>query len=175
MRIDLFGEVFWGIYFVLIGLLALLKSFVDINIPFFRLAVGILLIYVGLIFAFGGPPGLRTEPGTIIMDSRVVEVSRSSEYNTLFGQGTYRIAPPGDEQVMRLKFNTVFGSTVIHLPPDVPVKVSASSAFGSVSTPDGGSTVFGERTYTSPSYREGDPGTIYLETNVVFGSLQLRY
>ncbi len=175
MRIELFSGVFWGIYFIIVGSLALLKSFSNINIPLFRLAIGILLIYIGVVFALGGHPGIRSEPGTVLMEKRITNISGSGEHSTIFGEGIFHVSPPSEGQTLNLKFNSIFASTVIHVPSDTPVKVTGNVAFGSISTPDGSSAIIGDRSYTTPGYREGKTGAIYIEANAVFGSLIIRH
>ena len=43
-----FGGLFWGVLLILIGIGIILKVFFDINIPIFRTALALLLIYLGV-------------------------------------------------------------------------------------------------------------------------------
>ncbi len=186
MLIHLFTGVFWGVYFVIIGSIALIISFTNMRIPLFRLAVGVFLVYVGLFVFFGGhfgmyPSGraeqwsimdrrLDKDPSTVLMGQVTADLNQSAEHNVIFGEGIFTIDPPPDGERLTFEFNSVFGSTTIMVPEDVAVRVKASSVFGSVKTPDGQSSSFGEHTYTSPGYTE-DGTSIYIEASAVFGSV----
>ena len=172
MRIELFSTMFWGIYFIIVGVLAIIRSFGNVDFSLFRVAVGVFLAYVGIIVLLGGGYVWQSEPDLVVMEKRLQEITESGEYSTIFGEGVYdvRIDNPAGQ---RVAFNTVFGSTTITLPRDVPVRVVASSAFGSVSTPDGASTVFGEQTYLSGG--AGESNTLQIKVSVVFGSVVIRH
>lgn len=157
-----------GIYLVIVGLVAVILSFTNIRISIFRLAVAVLLIYGGLFAAFGG--SLEVDPETVLMSRVAADVTSSGEHSVVFGEGIFDIRAPAEGESMSLEFNTVFGSTVVRIPPDVPVRVTASSAFGSVTTPDGVSMSFGERTYSS-----GQPAVIHIKATAVFGSVTVTY
>jgi len=177
MQIGLFTRAFWGVFLLVFGLLALLKSYVDIQIPLFRLAVGVLLIWTGAVLLFGGGFAVDAGPGTVVMQSRTVEVSRSGEHSTVFGDATFRVAAPPVGTDYHLQFNSVFSSTEIRVPRDVAVEVQSSSVFGSVTTPDGRSSFFGEQTYKKKTARgvesESPESVIFIEVNAVFSSVKL--
>lgn len=164
MPIQLFTGVFLGVYLVIVGIVAVILSFTNLRISIFRLAVAVLLIYAGLFAAFGGH--LEVDPETVLMSRVTADVTRSGEHSVVFGEGIFNVITPAEGEVINLEFNAVFGSTVVRIPRDVPVRVIASSAFGSVTTPDGTSTHFGEHTYSA-----GESPVIYIKASAVFGSL----
>ncbi len=184
MLVHLFTEVFWGVYLLIIGSIALIISFTNARVPLFRLAVGVFLVYMGLVMVFGGHFGMYTasprridvdrrfdlDPSTVLMGQVTASLDQSAERNVIFGEGIFTIDPPPDGESLAFEFNSVFGSTTIRVPGDVAVRVKASSVFGSVQTPDGQSSSFGEHTYTSPGYTEDGP-SIYIEASAVFGSV----
>jgi hypothetical protein len=53
------------------------------------------------------------------------------------------------------------------------VQIRMSSAFGSVRAPDGATVSFGDRTWSSPAYRDGAPA-LRIKAAAVFGSLAIR-
>ncbi len=177
MHIGLFTRDFWGVFLVVVGLLALLKTYVDIQIPLFRLAVGVLLMWTGVVLLFGGGFRVDAPPGTVIMETRAVEVSDSGEHSTVFGSSVFRVAEPAEGQVHLLKFDSVFSSTEIRVPREAEVQVKASSVFATVRTPDGESVSFGEHTYaTAGAPRRGvkpdnADSLIIIEINAVFSSV----
>ena len=171
MILQFSGKIFWGSYLVIVGILAIIMSYTNVNVSFFRIAAAVLLIYGGVFLLFGG--NLQVDPETTFMATVRETVRNSGERNTIFGEGIYDVQPPEDGQNIYLEFNTVFASTTIRVPRDVPVKVEASSAFGVINTPDGSSSFFGERTYVSGE--TGDTGVIHIRANAVFGSLKITH
>ncbi len=170
MSIHLFTGVFWGIYFLIVGSAALIISITNMRISLFRVAVGIFLVYVGLVTMFGGQ--FDVDPRAVLMARVTAHLNRSGEHSVVFGEGIFTIDEPRDGERLRFEFSSVFASTTIRIPRDVPVKVSASSVFGSVTTPDGRSSSFGEHTYTSPGYSD-DGESIYIAASAVFGSVNV--
>jgi hypothetical protein len=71
-------------------------------------------------------------------------------------------------------FNGVrrFGGGVIRLNPETPVKIMVNSAFAEAVMPDGNKVQFGNTSYQSKSYKEGQDGLL-IEANVVFGGLEI--
>ncbi len=78
---------------------------------------------------------------------------------------------PADDATREV--NVIFGSGILRVNPETPVKISMSSVFGSVRAPDGSTVSFGDRTWTSAAYREGSPA-LRIKAAAVFGSLSIR-
>ncbi len=173
MRLSLFSGGFWGIYLIIMGFLALMKSYANLDIPLFRAGIGILLIMIGLTLMLGGGVAWETEPDTVLMQQRTVTLNHSGSFRTLFGESTFHVEPPAEATSLDLEFDTVFASSTIHLPKDVAVKIDISTAFGQTQLPDGSSWSFGGGTYTSPGYDEATE-RIHLRGSTVFGSLTIR-
>jgi phage shock protein PspC (stress-responsive transcriptional regulator)/predicted membrane protein len=95
-------------------------------------------------------------------------------YNHAFGSMTLDLRsielPPGTTQVSA---SNSFGSTQVLVPPDVPVRVVASTAFGSISMFGEELGGFGERTVQTDGY---DTAQRRLEITVstAFGSAEVR-
>ena len=168
---NLFSVRFWGIYLIIVGIVALIKSYYPINIDLGRLAFGILLVWVGVVLAFGGGVSMSidTDPETIMFDSDSKTMLDGADYNLIFGEGMYYVP---DSSTGTIKLNAVFSSAEVNIPSDTPIKISVSSAFGSVTTPDGNSTNFGSSTYYSDDYSPEEG--VHLEVSTVFGSVILR-
>lgn len=168
--IHLFTEMFWGIYFVIVGSIALIISFANLRISLFRVALGVLLIYAGAVALFGVQPDAGQD--AVLMARVTADLRASGEHSIVFGEGVFNIERPQEGENLSFEFSSVFGSTTVFIPRDVPVRVQASAVFGSVETPDGMSTSFGEHTYTLPGSGE-EEGSIFIEANAVFGSVRV--
>ena len=62
-----------------------------------------------------------------------------------------------------------FGNTLVKIDPSIPTLIKVNSAFGSGSTPDGSTIVFGDHTQ---KIGEGDQ-ILTIEANVVFGKIDI--
>ena len=173
VRISPFSTRFWGIYFILIGSAAIIKTYTSLHVPIIQIAIALLFIWTGLVVILGRGFHLDMEPGTILLESEGHTIAaRSGEYNSVLASGTFEIQEPNEGEGLMLEINAVLGMATVHVPSDVPFKVKASSAFGSVVTPDGTSTFFGERTYTSKDYSEASR-FIRIKASAVFGTVQI--
>src|SRR6056297_3591259 len=117
MRINnLLGGTFLGVLLVLVGLAALLRSF-NINIPFGRIIIGLLIIYVGIVFLLGG--GIFIPDGnTIVFNSSNIKVNDNveSEYNIIFSSGIIDLTDLNPVDIKNeIEINTIFGYSEILL------------------------------------------------------------
>ena len=105
---------------------------------------------------------------------RVEKIDGSLEYNSVFGSQVidFREANVVTDE-SEIEINAVFGGIKVYLPENVTIKMKASSAFGSVKSPNGEVVSFGDAKKT---FSKGDnpSKTIYLEVNAVFGSVDMR-
>ncbi|WP_408956271.1 hypothetical protein [Natroniella sp. ANB-PHB2] len=165
--------LFWGVLLILFGISSILKSF-NIHLPFFRIIFSLFFIYLGLTILLGGPI-FRTDKNTVLFGERRIAVTDEidKEYNVIFSSGEIDLSNLELENNKRLEINTIFGSSVIKVNPNTPIRIVASSAFASIRMPDGDNVVFGESTYHSKGFEEKN-NYIEIEANVVFGSLDIE-
>ncbi len=170
MRIT--GSIFWGLYLIIVGSLFLLRQYFQMNIPVFRLALGAFLIMAGLSFLFGNFQ-FGGNNDVFFSDGGTLTVQKSGEYNVVFGSRTVDVSrlEPNDA-TYRVEVNTIFSSSVIYLDPDVSYRISGSSAFGSITFPDGHTVSFGEGKQTGG---EGTKLQLDLELSTVFGRTEIRF
>lgn len=174
MRIGfMFTGVFWGVVLICIGVLAILKSIFNINVPIFRTAVALLIIYIGLSILVNGFYFERHQ-NSVIFDSHNFTVSDShSKNDIIFGSGTVDFSDYTlTETYPRHEVNIIFSSGKIELPDNLPAKMVVSAAFSSAGFPDGNSISFGDYTYKTRSYKEGE-NYLHIKANVVFSSLKI--
>ncbi|WP_132015455.1 LiaF domain-containing protein [Hydrogenispora ethanolica] len=167
----LFSEVFWGVFLIFIGIALVLKVLFNFNIPIFRLAVAFCLIYAGISMLVGGFGVTRSSQNDIIFDDSELKVTEPKEnYNVIFAKGTIDLSQVTAVD-SKIEINTIFGAGTIRINPALPVKVTVNSAFAGARMPDGNTISFGNSTYYSPNYKEGEK-FLAIDTNVVFGSLE---
>ena len=171
----LFSGVFWGTMLILLGISIILKVVFNISIPFFRLFFAFFFVYLGLQILIGRPPHAG-DRRTVVFGGRTVRADeRNAEYHAVFGRGVFDLSGVDvSSGTVRASVNTVFGAGEVLLDPSMPVIVHGSAVFGEASFPDGGSAVFGEHTYRSPSYDPSRPH-LSVRVTVVFGGLRIRH
>jgi len=170
MRI--FGGVFIGIVFLTVGIILLLNTFFNFNINVFKLTIGILIVLFGVFILFNGF-GFQ-DSGNIVFREGIIRVSevQDDEYNIIFASGTIDLSKVKiEDEVKKIKVNTIFAEGKVILDPDVPTLIKASSAFGELELPDRSSVIF-----SSQKYRIGDistnQGYLEIEASAVFGKLK---
>jgi hypothetical protein len=168
--------VFWGILLVIIGLSIIFRFVFDINL--FRIIIAVFLILLGIKILLGdkGIFDFKSQKDDVIFGQKTIKTSpdNKSEYNAIFGKSEYdfRDIEFKDDKPVRVNVNVVFGSSVLMLSRDTPVKIKASSAFGGAKMPDGSTTAFGTSFYSSGNF-SSESNYLYIEANVVFGGLEI--
>jgi hypothetical protein len=168
----LFGNLFWGLLLIVIGAGLLLKHFFNIDIPLGSIIFGLVLIYLGLVIAFGKPVR-NIDNNAIFQNSNIQSSNGRNEYNMVFSNSTVDLSSINvSDNLITAKVNAVFSRGVIIIDSMKPMVVKANSAFASAGFPDGNSISFGEYTYRSKNYREREP-YIEVKADVVFGRLDI--
>ena len=173
----LFSRLFWGSIVILIGLSIILNSFFKINIPFFKIIVSILFIYLGLKMLLGsfGVKRSQESDSTVFGSNevRVEQLEDRASYEVVFGEQIIdlrnTVLHKGEN---RIKVAVVFGSSKIIVQNSHNVHVKASVVFSSARFPDGNQSAFGSYEYN----KSGDTDVanrIYIDADVVFGSLEV--
>lgn len=166
-----FGDTFWGVFLIVIGILALLRTALNIHFPLFRTVLGLFLIYLGISILTGGF-AIPRDKNTVLFENRDIRVDTSGDYNVIFGRSTVDLTGLSPENSPRVEVDSIFADTVVRIKRDSPVRVEMSSAFASGSLPDGTVSPFGERVYSTPSVKQGD-NYISVKANTVFGALNV--
>jgi len=169
----LFSWLFWGAVVILIGLSIILTGVLDVKIPLFRIVVALVLIYLGVSLLIGRRWWVWRARTAVFSDSQISAAEAKGDYSVVFGRSDIDFRgvalKPGAN---RVEVSVVFGSSIIRVDPAMPVRVKASSAFGSAQMPDGNSTAFGEYTYKSPAFN-ADSGYLDVRASVGFGGLEV--
>ena len=166
-----FSGLFWGVILVLIGLTIVIKAVFKIDIPLFRIVFALLLIYFGAKLLFGGFGIRASRSTTIFSESRIESLESGSEYNVIFGKSSIDLrAIDIAEKSAKVEINVVFGSGIVYINPEMPVKIKISTVFGDSKLPKGNVSFFGDYVYKTESYVEGE-NYLKLDVDVVFGNV----
>jgi hypothetical protein len=171
----LFSEAFWGIFLILLGITIVLKAVFGINIPLFKTAFALLLIYAGLSMLAGGNrwPGMKNNT-IIFSQSEMKARNNQHDYHIIFGSGVIDLSGINPETTTgKIEVTTIFGSGVLKINPDIPVVIKVDSVFANAHFPDGTNISFGDYTYHSPRKAEQDVAPLEIEADVVFGDLTI--
>lgn len=170
----LFSQAFWGIFLIIIGCTLVLKVLFHIDIPLMRIFLAVLLVYLGISIIAGGGFGFKRPHNTVLFeDSQVNPTGSFDKYNVVFGRGEFDLSGISIANgTVTAEVNTVFGTALLKLDSQLPVKVIVNSAFAEARVPDGNSVVFGNQTYTSSTFKP-DQNYLLITVNVVFGSLEI--
>jgi predicted membrane protein len=167
----IWSGLFWGIILVLLGFSVILKSVLNIDIPIFKIVFALILIYLGIKLLTVSSVKNR---GLFFFDSTKTSVDvEKDEYNIIFGSGVIDLREVVELQKKTSReINIIFGAGTIILPENTPVKIKTDTVFGGSRFPDGKTDFFGEYKYRHNSGTEEE--TLYLEINVIFGSLTVE-
>lgn len=166
----MFSQVFWGLLLIVLGLSIILKVIFNLNIPVFRMVISFLLIYMGLQILFGGFPFEKNDRNVIFNDNRI-KVTAAGDYNIIFGKGIVDLTDFIADAHTRIEINTIFGSGLIKLKPEQPLKIVVNSAFAGAKMPDGNMISFGKYIYQTPGFKENQTFS-EVAVNVVFGEVE---
>jgi hypothetical protein len=167
---------FWGLVLILIGLSIIFRIVFDVNL--FRIIIAMLIILFGIRILFGNkwmPERSEKEYDTIFSDRNYNEIPKdNTEYNVIFGKSVYDFT--GQDltihEPVRIKINVIFGAAIVKINPDMPVRIKSEAVFGGSRMPDGNTVAFGSIKYSTRSFREDTP-SLYIESNVVFGGIEM--
>ncbi len=179
----LFSGLFWGIILIFLGVTVIINLIFHVHIPLFRIIFALLLIYLGFRVMLGGNWGGHSHcrsAGNAIMfsDATIASDSGDGEYSIIFGKGVVEAGSifGADTRRRSLRINTVFGSTLVRIPRNIPIAIRASSAFGGITLPDGSTTAFGETIYRNGACRATADESAICTVNVsaVFGACRIE-
>jgi hypothetical protein len=167
----LFDGIFWGIALIALGVWFLLRHVIPVHVPLFRVLVALVFIWLGIrvLVRFPGVP----EGNALVFSESTLRWApdRGRDYNVIFSSGVIDLTDASvGAQSLHAEANVVFGSATLRVNPAVPVRVTMTSAFGSVEAPNGRSIAFGDAVYTTPGWREGTPA-LEVRATAVFGRL----
>ena len=135
--------IFWGFIVILFGVGILLKSVFHVNIPFFKILIGIIIIFFGISFIVGAMSQRKSE--AIFRDYNFNFGTIEKEYNIVFSKGVFDFTNFNFSNYNGgfIKINSAFSKSEIYLSRNFEYEIRADSVFGVVSLPNGESVSFG--------------------------------
>ncbi len=171
-------SVFWGLFFVLLGVSIFLKVF-GVDLPVFRIFAAILVIGLGVKLLMPGTWrscqwARSSENETIFAESKFAGSGAAGNHRVIFGSTELdlRDVQIADKDV-EFSYDVVFGALKIKVDPNKPIRVVGDAVFAGISLPNGNSSAFGHVTYSSPSFKESEP-SIKVTVKTVFGGVEVE-
>jgi predicted membrane protein len=168
--------VFWGLILILIGLSIIIKIVFNIDIPIFRVIIGLLLIYFGMQIIFGSNLSYRRKQRIRNNEKQYSEYNLrkgSNEYNVVFGRSSIDLTDRKDlDSDNFVGINVVFGSASVYIDPEIPTQIELNTVFGSANLPGRKSAMIGQQRYHFG--KDSDQGRLlYVEISSVFSSVEI--
>lgn len=173
MKIELFSGLFWGILLMIGGVLFILRNYVNINIPIFRILFGLLLIYWGLSIIFGGFVHTDSHSAVFTGNQTLKLNEKNNEYNIIFGSGEIDLTDYNTlKRMKKIEVNAIFGQAIVIVPDNVTIRLDANAVFGEAKTPQKTSVFIGESNGIINQIEGSDE--VEMEVNAIFGSVEVR-
>lgn len=165
-----FSSYFWGVFLIFVGAVYLLKANYNLNIPVFRLAVGFILVFLGLSIMFGGF-GWRGN-GDIFFDSGEIRADEDrSEYNLVFSDATLDLTGLQTGTARKIEVHNIFANGTLVLDASRPAAVKVNAVFAAATLPDDRTINFGDAVYRTEAAAAGADGLLEIKVDVIFGRL----
>jgi len=164
--------IFWGSLLVLWGISMILNAVFHINIPVFRIAFALIVIWFGVRLLMGGKC-CRTDHSAVFSGVDIKADKPQKEYNAIFGNIAVDFSGIKlESDITKAEVNAVFGSAQVKVGSRFPVRVKANSAFGNVRLPNGNAVAFGDGKWENRPAKAGEK-VMDLEVNAVFGQVEV--
>jgi len=163
-----------GAFLIILGAAFFAEEIWQINIPVFKLTVGLVLIFVGLrLVSNKKKDEFVTDEARVIFDDRPFDANfiRPS-YSVVFGSSIADLSnlPAGENKVVEIK--CVFGEFKVKINPQANVQIISKAAFGSLEFPDLSTYSFGDHLWRSSVFDPSHP-TLTIRADVVFGAIKI--
>jgi len=168
---------FWGLILILLGLAIIFRIVFDVNLFRIIIAVAIILFGVSILLGKNRISGQsKKDRDVIFSDHTYREIPHDgTKYDVVFGKSVYDFTgmDPQIKGTISIKIDVVFGSAIIKINPDMPVRIKSEAVFGGSRMPDGNTVAFGSITYNTDSFKRDLPH-FFIESDVVFGGIEVR-
>lgn len=170
--------LFWGLFFILVGLALIIKFVFDLDIPVLRIALALFLILMGIRLLTRNRWDFQIsnrQQDVILRETTIYGKDLTeAEYNVIFGRAVFDLTDLDSLSLpTTLRINTVFGSTVVMVNEDVPLRVSGDAVFAGAKLSGDNTTVFGELSYTSRTYQAGEDH-LHLKSDAIFSAFEMK-
>lgn len=177
------SNMFWGVFFVILGVLMLVNYVLGLHLPVFRILFAVFIIYLGIKILFGSfgfeTRKITTDYQAVFSKSKFTYPSQdnkesSNDYQTVFGNSELDLtAIDLTKGTEKIGIDNVFGKTKLLLKKGTPFKVESSVVFGQISLPDKQMSSLGDWSYQSENFSK-DLSYLLIQADVVFGKLEIQ-
>lgn len=163
-------RIFWSIYCILLGIALLARALFQLDIAFFSLALGLLLLLCGIFILTGGFGMARVRHVTgggeyVFINGHITVDEDLPKAVIVLGNAIIDVTSPAASIT---HITCVLGNATVHLPQGYSMRTVCSTAFGSINAPDGSLQGFGDRIFMI-----GDGLQAQMQVNCVFGQVNL--
>ncbi|MBL7689099.1 MAG: hypothetical protein JNJ49_13780 [Bdellovibrionaceae bacterium] len=180
-------SMFWGLFFVTVGILLVVQTVLKIDLPIARILFGLVVIYIGVKMVLGSfginLNGFRVDQIATSNEAVFTEVEFSAkkdattlnkEFSTVFGNSKLDLTGlTADDYKHGFEVSTVFGKTEIKTPADLPLVVETNAVLGSVKVRGEKTGSMGNGVFKTPGF-EADKPHVRIEANSVFGEIEIN-
>lgn len=179
-------SMFWGIALVTIGLILLIQSIFKIDLPIFRILIGVGIVYLGVKMVFGSfgieirgakLEKVATATSVIFTDADLKSKSDDKvnrDFQTVFGNSRLDLSSLSENELAeKIEVSTVFGKTQIVTPENLPLLVETNTAFGSVNVRGDKTSAIGNGVFRTQGFHSDKP-YLKIEANSVFGEVEIQ-
>jgi len=169
-----------GVLIMLWGLGIIINVIFHVNIPVFKILLGLFLIYIGLKIIFGNSfscPIAHWHSRDAVFSHKTYQGLHgdSNEYNAVFGKAMVDLRGVElKEKVTRIKVAAVFGNAEVILDKNIPVRIKADTVFGDVKLPQNVGGAFASAYYQSQDFDE-NKNYLLIDASSVFGGIEIHY
>lgn len=175
-------SMFWGVAIIVVGLCVLVGAIFGINIPVFKILLGLFLVYMGIKVIFGAflldfslsAEKRSSDHEAVFAKSQFSYPNSKSakEYVTVFGTSRLDLTNTVDIQGVELETVTVFGESEILVKKATPLRIESNTVFAKSELPGKNISAFGQFHYSTPGLKESEPA-LKLKVTSVFGSTKI--
>jgi predicted membrane protein len=171
------SRLFWGVIIVILGVSLILNHLFKINLPIFKILLGLGIIYIGvtvLMSGFNVSIGNSDGQHAIFSTEQTKPevLNDREEFNSIFGKMTVDLRQSEIPDRGNLEVNAVFGSATVYLPPNVRVHLKSGSVFGSVKNQERSLDGIGES--STDSGPADAVKQLDIEANAIFGEVRIK-
>ena len=166
------GSLFWGGLLVVIGLQLLLNALFGLDLPLLRVAFGLVILYWGLGLIFGNHHLFKWSYDWHYKS--ILYNAHNSSSSTIFNTQKIDLTTL-DYSISRTvsSHQTVFGTTYIDIPYDVPVLINAQATFGTIRLPN--NVILRSGAQNFQNYTGDQEPLLILNVSVVFGTVVINF
>lgn len=168
--------MFLGIIIIVIGLSVLLGAIFGINIPIFKVLLGLFFLYLGIKVIFGSfnwkfDAEKRSSDHEAIFSKSEFQYpnnKNAKEYVTVFGSSQFDLSRAEKLEGPPIEVVTVFGESRILVKKGAPLRIESNTVFAGAELPGKNISAFGKFQYATPGLKNEDPA-LELKVTTVFG------